>query len=52
MSGAFKYGTLFIAQAHTLRVQKTLTTVLALACGPKVTLRIVGEPPSLPNRLR
>ena len=28
-----KYGTIFNAQAHTLRMQKTLTTVLALACG-------------------
>ena len=32
MSGAFKYGTIFNTQAHTLRMQKTLTTVLALAC--------------------
>jgi hypothetical protein len=32
MSGYFNPGTIFNAQARTLRMQKTLTTVLALAC--------------------
>jgi hypothetical protein len=33
MSGAFKPGTLFNAHAPTLRVKKTLTILLVLACG-------------------
>jgi len=33
-----QYGTIFYTQAHTFRMQKILTTVLALACGLNVAI--------------